>query len=57
MLSESEVGRWALAVLRGEPTAARALVELAIGVARRTAQGAAPLSSIKLVKAWMERET
>jgi hypothetical protein len=30
VLAESDVGRWALAVLRGEPHAARALVELAV---------------------------
>ncbi|HEY6726532.1 MAG TPA: hypothetical protein VI197_21000, partial [Polyangiaceae bacterium] len=29
-LTESNVGRWALAVLMGEPHAARALVELAL---------------------------
>ena len=29
VLAESDLGRWALAVLRGEPDAARAVVELA----------------------------
>ena len=35
VLTESDVERWALAVRRGEPTAARALVELAIVQVRR----------------------
>jgi hypothetical protein len=37
VLAESDVGRWALAVLRGEPQAARALVELAISQLQPTA--------------------
>jgi hypothetical protein len=56
VLCETDVGRWVLAVLRGDATAARALVELAIGVARRSVHAAAPPSTTEKVEAWPEHE-
>ena len=42
VLAESELGRWALAVLRDEPCAARALVELANAGLQRDTVGVKP---------------
>jgi hypothetical protein len=47
VLAESDVGRWALAVLRGEPLAARALVELATVRLQQTTTDGAPASDAR----------
>jgi len=43
VLAASDVGRWGLAVLRGEPHAARALVELGVEYVRAKSEAASQL--------------
>ena len=55
VLAESNVGRWALAVLRGEAHAVRALVELAIGIVDDRRPTAAARSAAGKLERWPDQ--
>ena len=55
VLAESDLGRWALAVLRGEPYAARAVVELANARLQRDTIDMKPRTTRRPRRCWKAR--